>query len=158
MQIRRLLLILFCNLTFLKRLYPSWKKHRRIRRNPSTKWRWLKNEDNSVNCTWSWKYRTTYTKRKPSTLPMQALHRPLPYANSHLYLYFMLDQKHRRCLWCLCGSMGNSFKMTLWNLQNERHLWHRILHKAKKHHHHHEKHYAHNDFQVWLQNTRCKMV
>ena len=28
---------------------------------------------------------------------------------------------------CLCSSMGNIFQMNLWNLQNERHRWRRIL-------------------------------
>ena len=58
--------------------------------------------------------------------------------------------------------MDNSFQMSLWNLQNERHRWRRILYVTKKHyyhHHHHNhlryhKHRAHKDFQHFLQDTR----
>ena len=38
---------------------------------------------------------------------------------------------------CLCGLMGNSFQMNLWNLQNKRHQWRRILYVTKKNHPHH---------------------
>ena len=64
---------------------------------------------------------------------------------------------------CLWSSMGNSFQMSLWNLEKEGHPWRRIPYVTKIHHrhhqyHHHYKHCAHNDFQRLLQNTRCKMV
>ena len=51
-----------------------------------------------------------------------------------------------------CGSMGNSFHMSLWNLQNERYRSRRISYVTKKSRHHHHKHRAHSDFQHLLQN------
>ena len=99
-------------------------------------------EDNSINSAWSWKEKTTQR------------------GNLHCYLY-----KHCTDRWltqirtvnlCLWSSMGNSFQMSLWNLQNERHRGRRILHVTKKYHHH--KHRPHSNFQHLLQNTRCKML
>lgn len=47
-------------------MYLKWKKHQIIRLEPSTKLRWFKNQDNSVNSAWSWNCKTTHAKRKQS--------------------------------------------------------------------------------------------
>ena len=82
-----------------------------MRRDPSTKLRWFKNEDNLYE-------EETFNVNNTSIAQTAGLRK--------LALVLQSGSKIQTVNLCLWGSMGNSFQMSLWNLQNERHQWRRI--------------------------------
>ena len=119
----------------------------------------MKNEDNSVNSSWSWKWKNnTYRKETFNVINTSIVR------TAGLCKFTLLLQggpEIRTVIFCLWGSMDNSFQMSLWNLQNERYRWRRIPYVTKNHHHHHhyQPHYHnHHDLknlQHLLQITCC---